>query len=256
MKKIFLLLFTSLQLSAFNWSLSTEAAIYFSKFDGDIKNSTSDVKYRDDLQYDKAVLSYFETELRTSKWYIPTFNVNYMNIIDRENADFNATKHMIRKDFDTNLTTDTAYKVVNFEIFKSFFKKGDRVRTARKKFYPGDFEFDLGLNVKYMNYRINAVNNMNDENATMSFIEVKQFVPLPYAGVKYYYYNFVFFANISTLGFSNAKASNYKYGVEYRIFGRIYTGVSYMNESFEAVEKDDKVTFSSSGTKFSVKYIF
>lgn len=256
MKKIFLLLLFTLQLSAFDWSLSTEAAIYFSNYDGSIKNNKSDVKYRDDLMYDMTTLSYFEGELQTSPWYIPTLNVSYMNIVETSNAEFNTTQHMIGADFDANITSKTSYKVINVKLFKSFIRKGKFFSLGKKSFYPGDISLDLGLNVKHMSYNIDVIDKTNETNATLNYIGVKQFVPLPYVGVKYYYYNLVLFANISAVGVGSVKASSYTYGAEYRIYGRIYAGIAYMSESFEAVEKDDTVTFSSKGTKFSVKYIF
>lgn len=256
MKKIFLLLLFTLQLGAFDWSLSAEAAIHFSNFEGSIKNSKSDVNYRDDLMYGSTTLSYFEGELQTSAWYLPTLDVSYMNVVETQNADFNTTQHMIGTDFDANITSKTSYRVINVKLFKSFIKKGSFFKLGRRNFYPGDVALDLGINVKRMDYRIDVIDKSNDNNATLNYIEVKQFVPLPYVGVKYYYYNLILFANISALGVGSIQANNYTYGAEYRVYNRIYTGLAYMNESFEAVEKDDTVTFSSKGTKFSVKYIF
>ena len=261
MKKIFLLLLFCSQLSAFDWSLSTEASLFLADFDGSIKNYKSDVNYRAEsngtsgLNYNKSALSYFESELRTTKWYIPTVSISYMSIVETQNSDLNET-HLISVDFNSSVTTKTSYEVINFKMFKSFFKKGDRFKVGGKKFYPGDLELDLGFNVKRMVYRFELVDKSLGDSAQLNYIDVKQFIALPYVGVRYYFYNLILYANVSALGLSRVQASNYIYGAEYRVYKKIYMGIAYMDESFKAVEKEDTVTFSSTGTKLSVKYIF
>jgi len=262
MKKILLLLLLSLQLIAFNWSLSTEAALYVANFDGSIKNYKSDIKYKSDanntisLGYDGSNLSYFESELRTDRWYIPIINVSYMDIVETQDSDLNSTTHMIGIDFNSSVTTKTTYKVINFKLYKAFLKKGDKFKIGKRKIYVGDIEIDLGLNVKYMVYGFRAKNNPAVKDAPVNYIDVKQFVALPYLGVRYYYYNLILHANISVLGVGRVQASNYMYGAEYRIYKRVYLGAAYFNESFKAVEKEDTVKFSTNGAKFSIKYIF
>ena len=262
MKKIFVLLLFSLQLSAFEWSLSAQAALFVADFDGSIKNYKSDINYRSDsnttdgLGYSRVNLSYFESELITSKWYIPTLSISYMNIVESQNSDFNRTSHMIGVDFNGSVTSKTSYQVMNFKVYKAFLKKGDSFKIGKRKIYPGDIELDLGFTIKNMIYALKVTDKEKPKDTPINYIDVKQFVALPYLGLRYYYYNLILHADISTLGVGRVQASNYSYGAEYRVYKKIYLGVAYLNESFKAVEKEDTVTFSTSGTKFSMKYLF
>jgi len=253
MKIVIFLLFIALELFAFEYEPSLEAGIYTTQFSGNIKNPTSKVDFVNDLKYDRSTLSYFEAGLRTNLWYIPTFNLNVINIVENSSSDLNATE-MIGNTYNGSTSTDMRYLLVNFKMYKSFYKKMN-FTLGKKRRYLGTIEYDLGFNTKYMSYNFHAKDN-NNTNTPKDFLDVTQFILLPHVGVRYYYYKFVAYANISAMGFDEVKAYDYSYGVEYRTINRIYVSAGVISESFQATEKRDTITFASKGLKLSVKYIF
>ncbi|MEA1983976.1 MAG: hypothetical protein U9N39_10565, partial [Campylobacterota bacterium] len=58
------------------------------------------------------------------------------------------------------------------------------------------------------------------------------------------------------LSFIEAKSTNYQLGASYRVVGGLSLSAAYLHEEFEAVEKSDTVSFSTSGYKLSFMYAF
>jgi hypothetical protein len=124
-----------------------------------------------------------------------------------------------------------------------------------KSFYTGDLEFNIGLNTKLFQweYQIQDLTNLSQ---SPSWITVNELIPLPYLGVKYHWYDFKLYADVSTLAFSSAKSTSYQFGIDYRVVSGLYLSAGYMSEEFEVVEQLDKVDFQTDGYKFSFKYTF
>lgn len=264
MLKLILLftILTTLSAQAESWydkiHPSIEAGMHMSDFGGTISNANSSSDFRDDFDYLDTKSSYFVLGFKFDYDYVPNIEISYFN--DKQNKDSTLSKYTEVADgsFDANttVTTDIDYQVLSFVIYKDFKHKGDRVKFLRWKFYPGDFEFDIGMNLKVINWKF----NIKDATSSDSWVVADAAIPLPYIGFKYYYYHFRAYASVSALSFSEATSTNYEIGVDYRVIDNLYLSASYMYEDFKTVEEKDghrdTVDFNTAGNKFSFKYVF
>ena len=238
------------------FSAQIEAGVYMNEFGGDLSNSASVVDFADELGYEDTYASYFGLVIDNDYSYLPTLNISFINMKQDKDAVLNSNKKVVEKsDFNGSVNSKIDYSVINIALYGSLKQKGSMQRFLRWSFYTGDIEFNLGMNVKSINYQF-QIRDMDDTTNTYHYVRVNTFVPLPYLGIRYYLYDLVVFANGSALSLADAKSTNYQAGLEYRVFENFYLGASYMYEDFEATEKEDKVNFQTSGGKFSFKYIF
>ncbi|MFA6192650.1 MAG: hypothetical protein WC665_09900 [Sulfurimonas sp.] len=230
---------------------TVEAAIYMSDFQGTLSNATpSSIDFKDDFKYPNSTSSFFSVETRFDYDYVPNIYISYFNMVQKKDVAFNRTITMVSTQF-TNAATNIDNKVFNVVLFQDFKAKG----AVKKGFYLGDIELDIGANLKVIDYIVEMKDNANP-NAIYMYDKVDATIVLPYAGFKYYRYNFVLFGNISSLSYSESKATGYQFGAEYQIIKNIYLGYSYMYEDFQAIEKKDHIDFKTVGNKFSIKYAF
>lgn len=230
---------------------TVEAAIYMSDFQGTLSNAApSVIDFKDDFKYADTTSSFFSVESRFDYDYVPNIYISYFNMLQKNDVLFDRTVTMVSTPF-TTATTNIDYKVLNTVIFQDFKAKG----AVKKGFYLGDIELDIGANLKVIDYLVRMKDNLNP-NAIYMYDKVDATIVLPYAGFKYYRYGFVLYANISSLSYSESKATNYQFGIEYKVIDNIYLGYSYMYEDFQAIEKKDHIDFKTVGNKFSIKYSF
>jgi len=235
-----------------------EVGMHFSDFDGTIENEKSSSDFQDDFGYTDTSSSYFVLGLKFDYDYAPVVEISYFNDKQNKNSTFSKYTEIADGQFDANETVHSSidYQVLNITFYKDFKKKGSMFRLFGQRHYTGDIEFDVGLNLKYIDWRF----NVRDSEGENYWDEVDSIIPLPYLGVKYYYYRLQLYANVSTLAFSEAKSTNYEFGLYFKVIDDLYIGASYIYEGFEAtVEKDghiDKVDFNTAGNKVSFKYVF
>ena len=239
---------------------SIEAGMHLSVFKGYIKNANSTTNIQNDLNYKDSSSSYFALGLRTDYTYMPNFKVDYFH--HTQNQDTNLSKIVYAADgvFDANTTVSSKidYSVMNFIIYHDFKHKGRRFKFLRWNFYPGDLEWYVGVNIKYINWRFDIEKSVNPDK--LHWIQVNEVIPLPYIGFYYLYKHLRVYADISALAYQRAKSTNYNFGFAYQVYRDLYISWSYLYEDFQATEKrgghTDTIRFSTSGNKFSFKYIF
>jgi len=238
---------------------SIELGMHVSVFGGSIDNIHSKTDVYDDLAYKDSSSSYLALGLRTDYTYFPNFKVNYFLETQNTSVEHNSTIYIADGIFDSNATISSAinYSVVNFTIYHDFKQKGTYLKFLRWRFYPGDIEYYLGINLKIIQWRIDLEHSIQK---TKHWINVEKNIPLPYAGFQYFYKNFRAFANISAISFNEAKSLNFEYGLAYQLYKDLYINGSYLYENFQVTESAgnhiDTIKFKTFGNKFSVKYIF
>ena len=240
-----------------NTQFKLEAGLFLPTINGDISNTIENTEFKNDLGFDKSSASYFSLEYRLNYDYIPNFYISYFNL--QEKADSTLSKSVeIANDaysIGTKISSTLEYSSINAIIYQDFTIKGYTTVISGTKFYPGDIEFDIGLNVKSLIYKY-SVQNKNDLTKPASWIEINGLIPLPYFGFKYYRYNILLYGDISALSFSEAKSTTAQIALDYRIVSGLYVSVGYLYEKFELVEDDDTIIFNTSGFKYSFKYKF
>jgi len=250
---LFSLLFLNSNLSALDdVDLEFEMGIMNASFGGDISNTVNSVSFDDDLGFDDTTSSYFSIKAKFGNEWIPVIKVNYMNFSEDQSVTLTGQK--IGDTFFSEIVNSSIdYTVLNTMLYYEFKSKGKRKRMFGKNRYTGDFEIDLGINLKNVDYSYDMTGNTTGDN---EYINVKSSILLPYVGMRYYLYYLSVFADISTLSFSDVKATSYSIGLDYEMIRNLYLGLSYYYEDFEETIAADTIKFQASGLIFSVKYAF
>jgi hypothetical protein len=259
--RIFLALFFTLSLHATDDSwlskvdTKLEIGIYFPSSTGTISNLTSTATFDNDFGYSQSEATYIAAEIKLHYAYLPNISLGYFNMQDNSNATLTRTIRVADSDFDGSVATQIDYQVFNLLLYKEFKIKGEMGSLFGKSIYSGDLEFDVGLNSKLFQWKY-QVQDLSDVTRAPSWIEVNEFIPLPYFGIKYHWYDFKLYADISALAFSSAKSTSYQYGISYRVVSGLYLSAAYVSEEFEVVEDQDTIEFQTDGYKFSFMYAF
>ena len=252
---VLMLLFYSELFAESKTEIKIEAGIFMPNIDGSIENVHGSSDFQNDYVYSDATASYFAADLKLPYKYAPNVMVKYFYM--QENANSTLDKNVTVADgfFNSKVSTVTDFAVLNTILYKDFKQKGKIISLLGRKVYSGDFEFDVGLNVKVLMWNFEIIDQINLSKSP-SWIHVQEFIPLPYIGFKYHLYRFSLFADASALSFVEAKAFDYQVGASFRVVSRLSLSGSYVYEKFKAVEKLDTVNFTTSGYKFSFIYTF
>ena len=238
-----------------NMDIKIEAGLFLSNLSGDISNTSSTTNFENDLNFDKSSASYFSLEYRLDYDYVPNFYISYYNMKDNTDSTLLNTKTIADEDYTSSVSSIVEYDSLSAIIYQDFLVKGKAISFLENKFYPGDIEFDIGINVKMLTWQYNIQDKTN-LTISKSWITVNEFIPLPYFGFKYYRYNIILHGDISTLSFNRAKATSAQIALDYRLVSGLYLSCGYLYEKFDVVEDNDTVIFNASGIKFSFKYKF
>ena len=243
-----------------SWSdrfeVQVEAGVLMNEFDGDLKNPTSTLDFAKELSYEDTYSSYLGLKIKNDYEYLPQLSFNFIDMKEESDSVFSESKEVANWDFAGSVTSQTKYRVANLVLHNSYKLKGSMQKFLRWQYYTGDVEFNIGVNIKYINYSLRVKNNVSGIPEPYAYVNINTFVAQPYIGMTYYWYDLGLFANGSALSISNTKARNYQVGVEYRLYKDLYLSASYLFEDFQATELKDKVDFKTYGNKFTFKYIF
>jgi hypothetical protein len=232
--------------------LEFEVGMFNASFAGDISNNTNAVTFDNDLGYDETSSSFFSLKAKFDNEYIPVMRFNYLNFSEDSSAALTGQK-IGENFFNETVNTSIKYRVFNSIFYYEFKAKGKKKRMFGKARYTGDFEIDLGLNFKNIDYSYNMVGTSSND---IEYIRVKSSILLPFLAMRYYLYNLSVFADISTLSFSDIKATSYNFGIDYQMIQNLYLGLTFFYEDFEETIAADTIRFESSGLMYSVKYAF
>ncbi len=234
--------------------ISLELGGFTPRFDGEIENPSSVSVYDKDLQYKGTLISYFGAEADFDAWYLPTLRASYFNMSDSKNALFPKGKTFVERDYNGSITTWTDYQVFNAVIAKDFYQQGRTIDIFGRNLYTGDLIFDLGLNLKTIDYRFEV--RQNGSTAENDFISVQSSIYMPYFALSYKAGYVTIFGEASGLALGEIKANSFKGALEYRFARHIALRGGYMYEDFEATEKKDKITFKAAGAFGTIRFYF
>ena len=232
--------------------LEFEVGMYDADFGGDISNSTNSVGFDNDLGYSNSSSSFFGITAKFKNKWIPVMRFNYIEFSERSSATLN-NKLIGTTYFNETVNSNIDYTVLNSIFYYEFKAKGKKKRMFGKSRYTGDYEVDIGVNFKNIDFSYDMVGLTT---GNIEYIKVESSILLPYVGFKYYLYNLSIFADISTLALSDVDATSYNIGFDYQMIRNLYLGLTFFYEDFEDTIAGDTVTFESSGIMYSVKYAF
>ncbi len=240
-----------------NIDFKVEAGLFLANYGGDISNTSSKADFKNDLNFDSSSVSYFSIENKFNYDYIPNLYISYLSLRKKADTILDKDLKITNNTFLTGVKTSSIaeYSSINAIIYQDFMIKGTSTSIYGSKFYPGDIEFNIGLNIKKLDYKYN-IQDKDDSTKPISWIRVNEFIPLPYFGFKYYRYNVIIYGDVSAISYNEAKTISAQIALDYRVAHSIYLSCGYLYEKFDVVEKDDTVVFSMSGLKLSAKYKF
>ena len=270
MKKITLntLLFTTLAINAFGYddtddtlgNIAIEAGIWNTKLGGSIQNTISTTDFRNDLGFDeKKNVTSFGLDLKNEYWWLPNIYVNYFGFNSSANGTITPAKQIniingIATNYQGSVSSTIEYSELNTILYGYL--------------QQSIFQFDLGLNLKKIDYTQTLKENIdtdtanNDDDSDQSTIKGPQSViPLPYIGFKVDIYpiNTVLKAEASVLAFGDDEAKDYKYSINYRIMKNMYISYGYRYHSWKTTnEKNphEKYDMNIKGNYINAKILF
>ena len=236
-------------------NVKVEAGLYLPLEGGTIENIQGTSDFSKDFAYNRGEASYFSLEVVHDYDYVPNLYISYFNMQDSQSATLTKTVQVASKDFSSDVLSTIDYHVFEATVSQDFLLKGNTFTFLGSNYYTGDLEFDVGLSAKLFHWYY-EVKDLSNTSRSPAWIKADESIPSPYLGIKYFLYNFNFYANASDLAFSRAKSSTYRAGIDYRVTSSLYLNAAYIYEEFDVVEKKDKIDFKTSGYKFGFKYEF
>ena len=232
-----------------------EAGMFIGNFSGSHSTSANDYTYfKDDLGYSNTLASYFALDVRLNYDYVPNFGVSYSNVRETRNANLDDTITIVGFPFSGPITSKIEYEVINYLVYYEVKQKGKWIPFLWWHIYPGDIEYSVGINIEAIDWNFQIIDR--DSSDTFKFVNIVSAFPMPFLGMKYYYYKLTVYANASAIAFNEVKSTNYEAGVDYQVVKDVYLSASYMYDDFQTMEQSDTIRFKTAGSKFSFKYKF
>jgi len=256
-----LFLLTSLSAKEDSWynkiDVELEAGIYTPSFNGNVENIIGTSSFEDDFNYDNTVASYFSANIAIDYKYVPYFYIGYIRLADNTSSTLTKKVKIADGEFSSGTASILEYDVLHFIVYDQVKIKGKYVSIYGKKIYSGDLEFDIGMNLQLLFWKFNVLDvSTSTSTRPSSWIEIAQFIPVPFFGLRYYWYDFTTYINSSALAFGTAKSITYQYGLDYTIVENLSVSAGYIYNQFEALEEIDNINFTMRGYRFSFKYAF
>ena len=229
-------------------NLAIEAGIWNTTLSGDIKNTLSDVSFKNDLGYnDSENITTFGLDIKNDFMWIPNIYINYFYLksstYNRLNKDIT-----ISNDIFSNgniVATTTQYSELN-SIFYGYLQQSI-------------FEFDLGINLKRVSFSQDL-----KEKPTGKNIYIKgptSIVILPYIGlsIDLDFIDLVIKAEASILSIGDTQARDARYSLNYRIMRHMYISYGFKQhywKSTSSIDEHEKHKVSLEGSYINVKILF
>ncbi len=258
--KLFLSLLSATILNAYEiddptlGNIAIEAGVWQTTLDGNIKNTVSTTNFKEDLGFDeKKNVTSFGLDLKNDYSWLPNIYVNYFTLNSAADGNIATAKQI-------NITAQNSANIKNFSDSVSSTVKYSELNTILYGYLQQSiFEFDLGLNLKKINYTQTIKENNDVDNVTIKGPD--SIIPLPYVGFKIDLYpiNTVLKAEASVLAIGDDEAKDYKYSLNYRIMKHMYISYGYRYNSWKTTNKDnvhEKYDMSLKGNYINAKILF
>jgi outer membrane protein len=230
-------------------NVALEVGIWDTKLSGSIANTVTTTKFKQDLGYsENKNISFFGMDLKNDTQWMPNIYVNYFNLSNSADGILNEAKQIDAsyKNFSGSVSSTTDYSELN-TILYGFLQQGS-------------FEFDLGLNLKKINY-VQTIKENGDDKDSVSIIGPTEIIPLPYIAFKIDldFINTVLKAEASILSFGDDEAKDYKYSINYRVMRNMYISYGYRYSSWKSTSvknTHEKYDINLRGNYLNAKILF
>ncbi len=187
--KLFLLLFSTGFLNAYEiedptlGNIAIEANVWNTKLDGNIKNTVSTTNFQEDLGFKESKnVTSFGLDLKNDIGWLPNIYVNYFTL--NSAADGNILSEKLIDDKSGLITSSNLSTTNGYNGSVSSTIKYSELNTILYGFLQQSiFEFDMGLNLKKIDYE-QTIKENNDPTMNTSLKGPDQIIPMPYVGLK------------------------------------------------------------------------
>jgi len=229
-------------------NIAIEAGIWNTKLDGNIQNTASTTNFKDDLGFDESKnVTSFGIDLKNDYSWLPNIYVNYFTLNSAADGNIASAKQInsATTNYLGSVSSTIEYSELNTILYGYL--------------QQSIFEFDLGLNLKKINYTQTIKENASTDSDTIKGPD--SIIPLPYVGFKIDLYpiNTVLKAEASVLALGDDEAKDYKYSLNYRIMKNMYISYGYRYNSWKTTNKDnvhEKYDMSIKGNYLNAKILF
>ena len=227
-------------------NISIQAGIWQNNIQGTISNEKSSINIKNDLSFKKKNITSFGLDLKNNKSWIPNIYLNYFLLNSSSDSVFNNQKYVDNTRFNGSVSSSIEYSEIN-AIFYGFLQQGP-------------FEFDMGLNIK----KINFSQTIKENRANGNKVQIdgpSNFIPVPYIALKVDipFVNTVLKTEASLFSIGDTQIKDYKYSINYRIMRNMYISYGYKYSSFKATNnnnKYEKYDIETNGSYISFKILF
>jgi len=231
-------------------NIAIEAGIWNTKLDGNIKNTVSTTNFKEDLGFDESKnVTSFGLDLKNDYSWLPNIYVNYFTLNSSADGNIATIKQInsVTPNFTGSVSSTIEYSELNTILYGYL--------------QQSIFEFDLGLNLKKINYTQTIKENTTPNSDNVTIKGPDQIIPLPYIAFKVDLYpiNTVLKAEASVLAIGDDEAKDYKYSLNYRIMKNMYISYGYRYNSWKTTNKNnvhEKYDMSLKGNYLNAKILF
>ncbi len=232
-------------------NIAIEAGVWNTKLDGNIKNTYSTTNFKDDLGFTESKnITSFGLDLKNDYSWLPNVYVNYFTMNTSVDGTLSSPKQInilngSTLNYSGSVSSSIEYSEIN-TIFYGFLQQSI-------------FEFNMGLNLKKIDYKQTIKENIDVDNDTI--VGPDTIIALPYLALKIDLYpiNTVLKAETSMLALGDDEAKDYKYSINFRVMKNMYISYGYRYNSWKTTNKDnthEKYDMNLKGNYLNAKILF
>jgi len=229
-------------------NIAIEAGIWKTNLDGNIKNTATSTNFKDDLGFNESKnVTFFGLDLKNDYSWLPNIYVSYFTLNSAADGNIASPKQINNTfpNYSGSVSSTIKYSELNTILYGYL--------------QQSIFEFDMGVNLKKINYTQTIKENASTDNDTIKGPE--NIIPLPYVGFKIDLYpiNTVLKAETSMLALGDDEAKDYSYSLNYRIMRNMYISYGYRYNSWKTTNKNnvhEKYDMSIKGNYLNAKILF
>ncbi|MCK5294346.1 MAG: hypothetical protein KAJ49_06825 [Arcobacteraceae bacterium] len=232
-------------------NIALEVGVWNTSLNGSIENTATTTDFKNDLGFNENKnITSFGIDLKNDIYWMPNIYINYFNLSNTADGSLATAKRIdaIYDNFSGSVSSSVDYSEIN---------------TIMYGFLQQDiFEFDLGLNIKQIDFtQIIKENNAIDGKDEVTIIGPDKIIPLPYIALKIDldFIDTVLKAEASILSLGDDEAKDYKYSINYRVMRHMYISYGYRFNSWKSrsvKDKHEKYDVNIKGNYFNVKILF
>ncbi len=228
-------------------NIALEVGVWNTNINGDIINTISSTDMQKDLGFTESQnITSFGLDLKNDIFWLPNIYVNYFTLSNTSDSNLNSSKKIGDRYFKDSVSTSIDYTELN-TILYGFLQQNI-------------FEFDLGLNIKQIDYTQNIIEN-GDMLWDTTIVGPQDLLYLPYVALKIdlNVIDTVLKVEASLLSIGDDEAKDYKYSINYRVMRNMYLSYGYRYSGWKSTsvnDKHEKYNINVDGNYFNIKVLF